>query len=362
MHVGILTFHRALNYGAFLQCYALKRIIERMGHQVRIIDYWPKYHARRYRFFKKELFYQYGIKYLIHMLLQWPMKYIRSIRMLRIQKQYFGITNMVEYPSQEDLRNIREDAIVYGSDQIWWRGEDIPTHYDFAYFGDYVSSDKHIAYAASMGIIQVTNSEKSILADKLSHFDAISVREQQLQQYLQPIIGQNIDLVLDPTLLIPAEEWSGVAKRYRRSTPYLLLFNLTNLPFPRQVAHQIGQQLHLQIVEVTAAVRDERFDPRYIQTADALEWLGIIRNAQYVVTSSFHGTAFSLLFEKQFVACGFGNNTDRLSSLLGQLGIADRHVQNLNQLPSQLIDYSIVNPKIERLRQDSMSFLSKALR
>lgn len=361
MKIGILTFHRALNYGAFLQCYALKRVLEHEGHQVSIIDYWPRYHARRYRYFRYDLLQKYGIKYILHFLLQLPMKMIRRRRMGRIQRQYLGIADAIQYPTPEDLSAVELDAIVYGSDQIWWRGEDIPTNYDFAYWGDYVRVPKRIAYAASMGVIKECSSDQPILAEKLKQLSAISVREKQLQQYLQPLTSKPIAVVVDPTLLITADEWLGLAKSRRHYGSYLLLFNLTDDPFAHQVALLYSNHLHLPIVEVTAAVRDERFGPRYIQTADALEWMGLVRDATFVVTSSFHGTIFSILFEKQFLACGFGKNTDRLSSLLTQLHLTNRHLLSLDGQNIQPIDYTQVTPLLEQIRQQSLSFLLQAL-
>lgn len=362
MQIGILTFHRALNYGAFLQCFALKRTLEHQGHQASIIDYWPLYHARRYRYFKHEHFQKYGIKYLIHFLLQLPMKLIRSRRMARIQRQYFGTTDKVLYPCPEDLCTVNLDAMVYGSDQIWWRGEDIPTKYDFAYWGDYVRVPKRITYAASMGIIRDHAVERDILSQKLQQLDAISVREQQLLQYLSPLTDKPIHIVADPTLLIPADEWRQLAKPHRHQEPYLLLFNLTDLPFTREVAQVISSQRNLPVVEVTAAVRDERIGRNYIQTADALEWVGLIRDAEFVVTSSFHGVCFSILMEKQFIACGFGDNTDRLFSLLAQLGISNRHTTDISQLPLDNIDYGDVTSTLCKLRNESLSFLTQALK
>ena len=144
--IGILTFHRAFNYGAFLQCYSLKSYLEGKGYSVDVVDYWPKGHASAYNYFNTEFFKQQSllgkIKYILTFLVSFRRKFIRFEKMRKLQSRFLNIGRKVAYESGEDLLNLDYDYILYGSDQIWWKSRlENYKGFDPVYWGQCINSD-----------------------------------------------------------------------------------------------------------------------------------------------------------------------------------------------------------------------------
>lgn len=362
MKIGILTFHRAINYGAFLQAFALKHYLEGLGHHVEIVDYWPAGHANVYKLLNLDWKHQSFVKILkalISFALGYSRRKKRKDKMEYLVQKYFNLSLSPKYEKPEDLSSLDYDCVVYGSDQIWWKST-IPGYegFDPVYWGEYVNPKiKKVAYAPSMGIIDLTQDDKLQIQKWLKNFDAISVRETELCQAIQGLTEKSISVVLDPVFLLSKEEWSKYCIPINKSK-YILYYNLLPSKEADKLVERLQDKWKYDIIEITGSVNFRKIGKRYIQTADAFEFISYIKNAEFVVTSSFHGTAFSILFEKQFYVVGMGKKVGRVKSLLELLKIDDR-VVGVGSSQSKSLNYIPVNSILSKEIQKSYSFLTK---
>jgi len=364
MKIGILTFHRAINYGAFLQAFALKRYLETLGHSVEIIDYWPKHHADRYSLFScPPTTNPLGkVKHFVYAWIKLSRAYRRKRGMNRLFHVYLGLGKQVSYPTPGDLRTLNYDCVIYGSDQIW--SNSVIGGYrqlDEVFWGAYVPKEiKKVAYAPSMGNIDIRDDEKDQIRDLLKKFSSLSVRETFLKNALNDLTDQEITVVLDPVFLVGKEEWRKFCQPVN-GPPYVLFYNLTISKEADEFVEKIGRESGYRVIEITGRVDPFKVGKRYVQTASAFEFLSYIENAQFVVSTSFHGTAFSILFEKQFWSLGMGKNSGRVASLLGLLDIEERLIKDISFPLKGAVDYSLVTPKTAQLVSESRRYLQGAI-
>ena len=366
MKIGILTFHRALNYGAFLQALALKEFLCSLGLSTTIIDYWPKYHTKAYSIFRWENIikapFKTKIKIIIASILKYRRAKIRSRKMYLLQKKYFDLSDSILYPTPNDLSKLKFDYILYGSDQIWWKSKINDNKFDWVFWGDYVPRNiKKIAYAASMGIIDLNDKDKELIKEKLNLFDQISVREENIQKILQSLSQKKINLVSDPVFLLNQQKWETYIPKRDYPQNYILLFNLTRSKTTETIAKKKSDELNIPIIEISSTILPTNFKKNCLQTLDAFEFLGYIKNAKYIITSSFHGTAFSIIFKKQFIATGMGDNAARAITLLKALNIENHYTINETILPTKKINYNDIDLRIATLTNSSISFIKGSL-
>lgn len=363
MKIGILTFHRALNYGAFLQAYATKSFLSSKGYDVEMVDYWPKAHAdyvNRRKLTAKNLVGK--LKQLVKYTFNTPLYLQRKQKMERLRKQYFGLDPKPLYKTGEELSQSNYDVVVYGSDQIWWNHAVYSSkiEYDKTYWGYFLpEKTKRIAYAPSMGIIDIHEEDKDFIRKSLKNFNRLSTRETSLREALLPYTDKEIVTVLDPVFLPEKDFWTQQVLPRHIKEPYLLYYSL--IPSKESYSHavQLAKAKGLKFVEVAAKVRSFRPSPDLIQTADAIEFLSLIYHADYVVSTSFHGTAFSIILEKEFCVVGLGKQSGRVVSLLAQLGLDNRFTDNPYALDT--IDYTAVRERLNKLQHTSRNYLLSAL-
>lgn len=365
--VGILTFHRAINYGAFLQAFALKTYLTNLGCKVAMIDYWPTGHAASYEIFSKERFSQLSllrkIKYLLNFLLISRKVKIRKNKMENLIHQFLGVEDTPKYVVPSELEKVDEDIVVYGSDQIWWNAN-LKNYkgFDWAYWGDYLNpSIKKVVYAASMGVIDLNDTHKKEIKKRLKNFSSIAVRETMLRDAICSLTDKNIEVVCDPVFILDKDEWSKMAKPIKTPNKYVLLFNLMHSPDAEKIAKRKAFEMNLPLVEVTSLVKPYKYGKYCFQTADALEFLYLIKNAEFVVTSSFHGTAFSVIFEKQFYSLGMNKNSGRVQSLLANINLSERLIDNAEGREFPNINYDNVRTYLNRYIESSRLYLKNNL-
>lgn len=368
MKIGILTYHRAHNYGALLQGYALKTYLRSLGHQAEMIDYWPEYHNEDYKlipYFKSRRFLG-KVKAVLLLLLGYNQIIKRTNGYKQFMSEQLEISDKPLYTTEESMNEMEYDLAVYGSDQIW-RHSNYPLFKGFSdvFFGSYLPKvKKKITYAASMGIIEVDQKDKDYLKRMLANFDALSVREEELKQLVDEIMWDNVSLVLDPVFLLKKEQW---IKLYSGSIPvcqekYIFFYQLTPSKEAIGFVDRLKDYYGYKVIEIRGRVEPLLFGERYYQTANPYEFLSLIQNAEIVVSTSFHGVAFSLVFEKQFYALGMKNNSGRVHSLLNKLGISDRLLTDTNQVNfEEKIYYQQVNEKKEELIKQSQNYLIETI-
>lgn len=365
MKIGILTYHRAENYGAMLQAYALRTYLQSLGHDVEFVDYWPDYHVNYFKIFSWDRFKRASWKGKIEYLLGatvwlYPRKR-RSMHLQRFIHERLRVTGSPRY-NEKTKATEHYDVVVYGSDQIWRKQNMGGVGFDDWYFGsENVVADKKIVYAGSMGTIKTTEKDDEYVKKMMRQFVHISVREADLGAYLNGL-GIASQQVIDPVFLLSKEQWLEVADRQRAvQGKYILFYNLLNKPESVRFAEKLSRETGLPIKEVNKKMSFSHLGSRYISTASVEEFLRLIYDAEYVVSNSFHGVAFSLIFQKQFFAVGMGEKANRVKSLLDSAGLQERYVSDNKTRAKDIrdIDYSDVDEKLNKVIGKSKEFIKR---
>lgn len=359
MRVGILTFHRALNYGAVLQAYALQRVIESIGVDARIIDYrCPTLESTYHPLYLHER----SLKGLLAAAAYLPIRLARSAKFASFRRRNLPVSAPSYLPATIGEAVGHYDRFVVGSDQVW--NPDL-TERDSAYFLDFVSDpEQKVSYAASLGKSGVFDRHAESYLKGLTSFGAISVRERDAQEYLQTLLGRDVSWVLDPVLLADPEIFATLAASPRRSAPYIFAYCLHETEMYRYVEHLSGLT-GLPVVYFPGSLRSHVAGTRVLSLSPE-EFLGWIREATYVITDSFHVVAFSIVFRRVFKAQLKSNMPElnsRITSLLGRVGL-ERQVISEEDLGSSTLpgtDYSNVEELLAAARRESLSFLEHAL-
>lgn len=352
MKIGILTYHRSHNYGALLQAVALRKAVESLGHEVYYIDYFPDYHREMYKWFSMYAFKKQNIRGKLRYIQNAVKKYAywkqRRGHFLQFQKEFI-------FPYCKGM-NETFDVVLYGSDQIW-RKQYITNVYNPVYFGkNDISAKRHVSYAASMGILPNSDEDSPVLKELLSNLDSISVREQGLLNVVKSLGIKNVELVLDPTLLLSRKEWDELIPSKRLvSEPYCLFYSLIKDSFEESKIRQFALERDLRFITLTgAASQKQTYDKRTVD--GPFEFVNLIRHADFIFTSSYHGMVFSLIYNRPFYA-SFSRNGDRAASLLHTIGL-DVHLLKAKSVIPNYTDYdSSCMDKLEPMIYKSIEFI-----
>lgn len=340
--IATITFHWATNYGAVLQSYALQKVIGLLGYDTEIINYMPtrinvlqkilKLYNRDFSFFKKEK----------------QIKKFRNNELVISKKRYGNNKSLFKLDK-------KYAAIVSGSDQVWnpsftLTAEGKPT---LSYYLNFANKAKRLSYAASFGTTTLSEDMKKVILPELNKFSAISVREKTARDMLA-LENINSAVVLDPTLLL-------------ESSDYEVLCQKANITESNKVFCYALANGECEIENIYKFVQNELDDTTISLSAYGIyDWLKYIQSSQFVVTNSFHGTVFAILFHKPFVSVkikGSGMN-DRLTTLLNDIGLSERFCESVEEttnIINKQIDWEDVDAKLAILRQNSIDFLSGAL-
>lgn len=359
MRIGILTYHRAENYGALLQAYALMTYLQNLGHEVSFVDYWPKYHSDYFKLFPWQQIRYYHhiwkIVFVIKLFLWAIPRYVRKQRLQSFMRNKLGLPKTPVY-NEKSYRTGKYDLVIYGSDQIWRKQHLGGVDFDLWYFGsDNIQTDKRIVYAGSMGIIETSVQDDVYLRKMMNNFDSVSVREKDLKLHLEKL-GMHSSLVIDPVFLLSKEQWRGVCKKNRNNGRYILFYNLLNTRESMVFAEELSRAEGLPIKEINKKMSFHNVGKRYHYSASVEEFLGLIDGAEYVVSNSFHGVAMSLIFEKQFYAVGMGKKANRVISLLNNIGVSERYA-NKEMASRDMINYRDINQKLKKIIEESEKYL-----
>lgn len=354
MKIAIITFQETNNYGASLQNYALQQAILKSGHIVRTIDYRSKYIGKPFglsHLRKKGLFsYLFGVMgYVIYL----P----RTKKCRRFRKNIF-YTRPVKADSIEAL-NEEYDLFITGSDQVW---NYKLTGSDTAYMLDFVKDKRKCnSYAASLGVSQIDPSVRSQYYELLKDYNIITVREESSVPLLKDILGRNIRSVSDPCLLLTAHEWSKVAAA-PKSTGYIFVYQLGISSDIVLLARKIAKEKNLKLIFAPFPVGAFAMGKWDISAGNA-EVLGYIKDADYVVTDSFHGTLLSMIFHKNFFTKVSGTHagvSSRIYDLLKHYHLTDRIIQKDIDY-SKNISYDQIQPMLDADRASSLQELKNIL-
>jgi hypothetical protein len=370
MNVGIITRNRAHNFGAVLQAYALSEVVRRLGHDCRIIDYNPDPNTYNSIFLRS--LHPSATCANIVALSHWRVCLRSMARFNDFITQQLPLTPHC-YSNGADLcaKPHPFDAVICGSDQIW-RPKQLAAGFGAPYFLDFTPDRcRRIAYAASFGVSSLDPLDRRRMAPLLARIEHLSVREPSGQDIVRAASGREAAHVLDPTLLLPAEAYAGIEACPARFAKYLLLYPMQSPKGSRQLelVQALKQRLGLPVVYVFPKWYSRHWGSvadQVVWDAGPREFLGLIKNAGMVCTSSFHGTAFSIIYRRPFINIPHSVSGDRARGLLTALGLAHRQAADpdaLHATPAELgtIDYAAAGSRLDVLVEHSMAFLRQAL-
>lgn len=363
MKIGILTFHCAHNYGAVLQAYALQTFLLSQGHDAYIIDYRPQYLTDVYKKFDwRRWVSKNPAKFAYHTLRELTLISTRCKRYAAFDNFINTRLRLFPYNQPEDLKAF--DLVLLGSDQIWSRAI-TGGRYDDLFWG--LSVPVPVAtYAASACNLGQTDADKQYMASALDHLMAISVREDKMVSFLEPLTDKPIYHVSDPTLLLDASNYITLTDSTEIEIPkgpYLLVYQVGRHPTIYNTARAIAKQLGCRIIELAAYANDRKAIGSYmIRTASPEAFLAYIKNAACIVTTSFHGTALSNIFQRPFYTIRWNNSIDeRSNSLLKALGLEGRSI-NANEIPHFTIpNFTNNDIRLCNLRQKAFRYLTDTI-
>lgn len=361
MKIGIITYHCSNNYGAQLQAYATCHFLQSAGYEAEVIDC---------NTIGKGAIFMWSLGSLRAILGSIRNNLLSLVSERKRHRLFYDFSrNMIGLSApchtktelNEACKNY--DYIITGSDQVWH-----PTicEGETCFFLDLpIQDDRKIAYAPSFGVAEYTKEEIHKYMPLIKRIGHLSVREESGRQMIKKYTGRDAKIVVDPTMLLAKADWNKIAipSKYRK---YLFYFTILDEPngtdeLVRNIAHSKG----LEIVRI-GTVRDIMKRGFINARANGPQhFLGLIRDADFVVTTSFHGTVFSILYEKQFL-CVLNNNdrNSRMETLMCNLGIKHRMVRDVsacNIMDYLDIDYVYVNQKLADMREKSIQFLKDSI-
>lgn len=368
-----MTFQWSYNCGSILQCVALKGILERWGHEVEVINYSSPEQRRLYSVFFKCS----NMKNVIKNILCLRGKSMISAHCDQYKKyivEQFSYTNPPYSTLVELEENLPQyDALIAGGDQIWNVNCD---DFTIAYMLSFDENTYKFSYSPSLGATDMCLSSKAAeYADLLKRFDGLSCREPNGQKRLEVLLQRDVELALDPTLLTVAADWpspSPATVDDVLAKGYIFYYAFTYSRENNIAVQRLAEQLDLAVVVIDAKqwyIRGlDRYDNFVLSKQTGPDaFLKYMANSLFVVTTSFHGTAFSVVFKKKFVYINSSNHNpadDRTSALIERLGLESRFVTTSSVSASLLteeIDYDLVEDKLDEMRGRSLEYLKKNL-
>ena len=349
------------NYGSFLQAYALQQAIKNLGAVPVVIQKKsPKSRKRRvlrwiYSFKPKK---HYSFFQTVKLNFQKRKYREKNLKLEQFQQQYLS----VEYVEDTSviIKSIqKEDVLLAGSDQIWSMANGpLSTWYTLQWKG--LPADiKRYSYAASIGLGELNEQQKIEYQQALKDFRIVSFREQQAVKMLSSYLSVETRCDLDPTLLFNGEFWGKTATAGLIEKPYIFIYMLRPDKRLIRMGQDLGKKMNCKVL-YTGLMADHFEGVETVCNAGIEEFLSYIKNAEAVITNSFHGTVFSVLFEKRFVSIRLDSTSSRVENLLQMTGLTDRLLdgsENVEQIITKDIDFTIPRLRLEEERKKSLEYL-----
>lgn len=366
MRIEIISFHDTFNYGATLQCCALNYYLNANKHNVEVINYIPKYIQNKKSAFKEfnSIKNRHGLSGKIKAFLRAIYYYAHKNTIKRRDLRYRTFLNrnilLTDYVSNfSDLDDFKgTDLYICGSDQIW---NPVLTGGDFdkAFFLEFAKGRK-VAYGVSTGEADLA-SYREELKKLTSDFEYISVREKKTAEELSSILNRNVEVVLDPTLLLNAQDYAGMEIPVDEAEPYLLFYNVSPAPLATKTALKIANEKGLRIIDISPSPFVRVPGAKKVDDIGPGEFLSYVKNAECVVTNSFHGTVFSIIYKKSFYSIPHKKRSGRVVDLLELTGLSDRLIKGIDSVSYEPLDYLSAYDSLNAARRDSYNYLQKCL-
>lgn len=377
MKVGIITFHFAFNQGAALQCYALQTYLEAQGHDVYVIDYRPKYHAVMHAAWRNPFVYSWVFWKKLRSRSALPRVCLTAKSFARCMYWNLAGTDRKSQAAfrafvrdrlhlTREYRTLRQlqadppelDAYISGSDQVW-NPDLLGQTFDEAYFLRFGAEDvRRLTYAVSLGKTHDPATQSALRA-LCRGLDAVSLREYDKEDVRAT--GRDVHICIDPTLLLDADDYGALESETAEQTPYIFAYGFeTNDMLRRAVETAVGKH-HCRVINGS---------PKWLRLDGAAEnvsgygpdrFLSLVRHAACVVTNSFHGTAFSIIYQKDFITVPHSSRARRMEALLDRLGLSFRLFGRPEFSAEETIEYAEVYQRLDEWKRRSKEYLRLAL-
>lgn len=366
MKIKTITCHNVYNYGASLQSYALMSFLEHKGHDVEIIDYMPEYIRRNLSLWaigprwNKNIFVRLAFYC-----------YVVPIRLLQFQsrkkfddfsRRYYHLTR--RYESFDELKRDCPIADVYfcGSDQIW--NPEIQNGLDPAFYIDFAPSDSIMAsYAASFSVSHINDEYRPFIKSLIEHLDFISVRELTGVSIIESLgVTKQVFHVVDPVFLLESSQWFKMTYQPTYSN-YILVYDQEDSADIKSIAKSIAKTTN-KIIVAFKDLYPRGYADIQIKYAGPIDFISLIAHSDVVITNSFHCSAFSIIFEKDFYVVPRTHQkvNSRMVDLLRILGIEGHIIHHYEDIASAVnIDYKQAHARLNSLRTESENYIDQVL-
>ena len=355
MKTGILTLSSAQNYGAVLQSHSLCKFLNDNYSDTEIINFTPKFILGRYplvcintsslmRF----------IKSLIISILLYPIKKKKYNRFNSFRKKFskYGEKKYVVHLTDDDY-----DQYIVGSDQVF--NLEL-TRYDEEFFLPRIlDKDRKATYAASLGVSKLTEKQTMMLKKGLDDFANLSFRESTGCNLVNSILPEKkVERMIDPVFLNSKEYWESISAGRQYEKKYILIYSFVDFEKAYSIAKKIKG--NFDILLISNSIKKRKPDVINVRGVGPREFLSLIKHAEFVVTDSFHGTAFSVIFNKDFYTIPYKGTESRFYDLLDLLDMRGRIIDSQDMMQNLVqIDYTSVNEKIKEQQQKAVNYFDK---
>lgn len=357
MKIGILTFQNTTNYGAMFQAYALQKFVQQY-HSCEILNYTNRTLKNRYEInpFKAK-----SIKEFVKKSLHYKENKKNLLIFNEFKRDNLDISDIEYNEDNITTADSKYDLFIAGSDQIW---NFKLTNYDKNYFLIFTSDKaKRNSYAASLGVSDLNTSDEQLLKELIAQQNNISVRENEGKNLINSIIGSkqkfDVSVNIDPVFLLSLKDWDKLIENVNVTyNNYLFIYEVAYIPEILEFAKKVAKDKNLKILYVSASNK-KLSGAITLKNITPLQFLKYIKNAEIIITSSFHGMAFSVIFNKIFyygIPKNKANFGSRLNNLAKVLKLESRNYINYSQ-DINFIDYNKVNNKIAAERRKAKDYI-----
>lgn len=338
--VGIITFHDSRNYGAVLQAYALQKKVSEYFPNTEIINYQNPEIEKDLKLWN----YSGGIKGLLKAALSFVFRFRKKIAFDSFLNKYIPMSPSVNSGNIKRF-SLKYDIVITGSDQVW---NTVLTKDDMQYFLPFCSSKHYrMAYAASFGDKKISLSDD--VKKEISKFSLITLREDDMLEEVRDAAQCPVGIACDPSFLLKRSEWRKLCSKRLLKSKYVFLFMIDDSAELRKYAERYAKKNGLKLVS-------NKNDINFFLHSSPMDFLSWILNAECIITNSFHGTVFSIIFHKKFVSHlrnTKGVPKQRIINLLEQFRLSHRNTDNAQLNMNQEEDWKYADEKIMQLKSRS---------
>ena len=349
MKISTITFHKSVNYGAILQTYALQQALLKCGYESEVVDY-----ARM----KSEMFVKVNYRNPKKAVKQLALNSLTAFRYNERKNLFYKFSDFTDsyiklsdhYDTYEELckNPPKADMYLMGSDQVW----NITYRYRPEFFAEFAPEGvKKASYAASIGNYKYNDQQMKQFSKGLYGINPISVREESAAEFLDKNFDIQPNVHIDPVFLLSPDEWGSIAIKPQIKGKYILCYALTKNKLMQQAIDKLKKETGYKVVVVSSQPNKFVKGDVHIYNAGPREFVGLFKDAEFVLTTSFHGTAFSVLFNKPFYNFTLDYYSSRTNDLLQKLGLTDRVPKFIEDICFDGFDYT----KANKIKQEQIN-------